>query len=460
MRAFGWSFYSQGAAEGRQAAADQFIAAALACFDDPDPNQGSPWDKAERLAWLIKRQRTLLILDGVEPLQNPPPVEQGRIKDPGLCCLLRELASSQPGLCLVTTRLPLDDLKEFTGSAHVQIDLEQLAPEDGAAYLAHLGVRGSPAELREASEESGGHALALTLLGGLLSDGRTMATCAAAKRLASWPMMPEAARHAVRVMAVVRTMVPAKDRSGHPAHHGPLRPARRWRRHRNAARRRRPSRASPTPCSWPRRRKGMCGLPRPSPPTPLSDPDWNRAVANLRRGRLLAERDPQEPDTLDAHPLVREHFGEQLRREVPAAWQEAHGRLYEHYKSVAKEFPDTIEEMAPLYAAVAHGCRAGRHQETLEEVYLRRIKRSNEHYSWKKLGAFGADLAALSGFFDPPWRRPADGLREASKGFVLNEAGSALLALGRPAEAIEPMRAELGCLQCTERPAPIRYDCQ
>ena len=167
VRAFGWSFYSQGAAEGRQASADQFIAAALAFFDDPDPNQGSPWDKAERLAGLIKRQRTLLILDGVEPLQNPPPVEPGRIKDPGLCCLLRELASSQPGLCLVTTRLPLDDLKEFTGSSHVQIDLEQLAPEDGAAYLAHLGVRGSRAELRDASEEFDGHTLALTLLGGL-----------------------------------------------------------------------------------------------------------------------------------------------------------------------------------------------------------------------------------------------------------------------------------------------------
>ena len=76
------------------------------------------------------------------------------------------------------------------------------------------------------------------------------------------------------------------------------------------------------------------------------------AVANLRRA-ALAERDPQEPDTLDAHPLVREHFGEQLQRKYPAAWREAHGRLYEHDKSVAKEFPDTIEEMAPLYAAVA-----------------------------------------------------------------------------------------------------------
>ncbi len=150
VRAFGWSFYSQGAAEGRQASADPFIAAALAFFDDPDPNKGSPWDKAERLAGLIKRQRTLLILDGVEPLQNLPPVEPGRIKDPGLCCLLRELACGQPGLCLVTTRLPLDDLKEFTGSAHV-------ADRPGAVGAGgRRGVPGAPGRPGKPGGAAGG----------------------------------------------------------------------------------------------------------------------------------------------------------------------------------------------------------------------------------------------------------------------------------------------------------------
>lgn len=44
-RVFGWSFYSQGTAEGRQVSADTFIAAALTWFGDPAPMQGSPWDK-------------------------------------------------------------------------------------------------------------------------------------------------------------------------------------------------------------------------------------------------------------------------------------------------------------------------------------------------------------------------------------------------------------------------------
>ena len=140
---------------------------------------------------------------------------------------------------------------------------------------------------------------------------------------------------------------------------------------------------------------------------------------------------------------MREHFGEQLQAGQAAAWREAHGRLYEYYKGRAPELPDTLEAMAPLYAAVAHGCAAGRHQEALDEVYWRRIQRGNEFYATKKLGAFGADLAALAGFFDPPWRRPVAGLTEADKAFVLNEAGFDLRALGRLAEATEPMQAGL-----------------
>jgi hypothetical protein len=33
-----------------QISADPFIPAALTCFGDPDPTQGSPWDKGERNA--------------------------------------------------------------------------------------------------------------------------------------------------------------------------------------------------------------------------------------------------------------------------------------------------------------------------------------------------------------------------------------------------------------------------
>ena len=130
-RVFGGSFYSQGAAEGKQASADQFIASALKWFGDPEPDAGSPWEKGERLAEYIRNQKTLLILDGLEPLQHPFREGEGRIRDPGLQSLVRELANYNPGLCVITTRLDVDDLKDFTGTTVENRHLEHLSLEAG-----------------------------------------------------------------------------------------------------------------------------------------------------------------------------------------------------------------------------------------------------------------------------------------------------------------------------------------
>src|SRR5262249_60942304 len=108
--------------------------------------------------------------DGLEPLQYPPGEQEGRLKDPGLYVLLRELARHNPGLCVVSTRVAVDDIKEFEGMLVERLDLDHLTPTAGAALLGQAGVRGTPEELQQASVEFGGHALALRLLGGLLRD--------------------------------------------------------------------------------------------------------------------------------------------------------------------------------------------------------------------------------------------------------------------------------------------------
>jgi hypothetical protein len=73
---FGWSFYRQGTS-GATSSADEFLDATLAWFGDPDPRIGTAWEKGERLAKLIAHRRTLLVLDGLEPLQNPPGPQEG-----------------------------------------------------------------------------------------------------------------------------------------------------------------------------------------------------------------------------------------------------------------------------------------------------------------------------------------------------------------------------------------------
>src|SRR6201987_4521429 len=166
---FGWSFYRQGTS-GDTSSADEFLNAALTWFGDPDPRLGTAWEKGERLAKLVGHRRTLLVLDGLEPLQNPPGAQEGRLRDPSLQALLRELAAFNMGLCVITTRMPVADLSDHEGTSAIRRDLEQLPSDAGAKVLRALGIKGDEAELRRASDESSGHCLALTLLGSYLTD--------------------------------------------------------------------------------------------------------------------------------------------------------------------------------------------------------------------------------------------------------------------------------------------------
>src|SRR3984893_7327258 len=153
---FGWSFYRQGSS-GDTTSADEFLDVALTWFGDPDPRLGTPWEKGERLAKLVAQRRTLLILDGLEPLQNPPGPKEGRLREPSLQALLRELAALNMGLCVITTRLPIADLAEHERTSAPRHDLEQLSTEAGAKLLRALGVKGDEDKLRSASSEFNGH---------------------------------------------------------------------------------------------------------------------------------------------------------------------------------------------------------------------------------------------------------------------------------------------------------------
>src|ERR1700745_3206750 len=166
---FGWSFYRQGT-RGGSSSADEFLDVALSWFGDPDPRVGTAWQKGERLAKLIAHRRTLLILDGLEPLQNPPGPEEGRLREPSLQALLRELAAFNTGLCVITTRLPVADIADHERTSALSHELEHLSSDAGEKLLRALGVKGHEAELRSASDEFNGHCLALTLLGSYLTD--------------------------------------------------------------------------------------------------------------------------------------------------------------------------------------------------------------------------------------------------------------------------------------------------
>ncbi len=418
-RVYAWSFYSQGTSEDRQVSGDLFLAETLTWFGDAAManSPASARQKAQRLATLVRQQKTLLILDGVEPLQYPPgEPHNGRMRDEGVKVLLKELVNSNSGLCVVSTR---QEIRELKGDLVLQQPLSPLSNSAGADLLAELGVEGLRKELETTAKEYHGHALALTLLGNLLreyhdGDIRQRDVIPPLEDEDEW------GSHAKRVLVSYAKLLEGKPELGilrimslfdRPADMAVVNELRKG-------------------PAIPAITEALVGL---------SEMQWKRAWKHLRDLGLL-----EEGDQLDCHPLIREHFALELSREHEEAWKEAHRRLYEYYKALPeKEFPDTLEEMEPLFRAMGHGCKAGLYQETFSEIYWKRINRQKEDYSWKKLGAFSSNLTAIANLFSIPWKQLQKELDEESCASLLSEVGICLRALGRLHEATAPMKASL-----------------
>ncbi len=430
---FDWSFYSQGTQEAGSPSSDAFVAAALRFFGDEQmaESPASAWDKGARLARLVASRRTLLVLDGLEPLQYPPGPLAGQLKDPAITALLRGLAAANPGLCLVTTRERVADLDNVRESTAPEWRLERLTADAGARLLGSLGVRGPGAELEQLARDVGGHALTLRLLGQYLARAHGGDVRRRDRVDLEKADLKTQGGHAFKTMAAYETWLAGGGEDGE-RQLAVLRLLGLF------------DRPADPGC--------LAALRRPPPITGLTEPladldgeDWNLTVGALDDCGLISGASTlPEAAPLDAHPLIREYFARQLRDRLPQAWQEAHGRLFDHLCESTEHQPDTLEGLQPLYQAVSHGCLAGRQQEACYKVYVDRILRGTGNdgfYSTRKLGAIGADLGAVACFFETPWRRVSPLLAEAAQAWLLSQAAVHLRAVGRLREAVEPMRA-------------------
>jgi tetratricopeptide (TPR) repeat protein len=458
-RYFDWSFYRQGSS-------DVFLKTALEFFGDPAlaASAADGWTKGERLAHLVAQHRTLLILDGLEPLQD---AKTGELRDPALTSLLRGLAARNRGLCVVTTRQEIPDLDTWRKATAPQWKLAHLSNKAGASLLESLGVRGTTEERATLAADVKGHALTLTLLGKFLAEAhggdirrRDLVSLHEADH-------EETRGHAFRVMEAYEQWL---ARDGRRVELAILRLLGLFDRP-----------ATPDCLSALRQPPAIEGL--TDSIVTLTDAQWNRAVKRLvqlgfveeqpweppriagyseeEAQRMTAEQTapadahPPQPaperrvagTALDAHPLIREHFARRVRDSAPEAWRAAHSRLYEHLRDSVPYWPDAIDGLQPLYQALVHGCQASRAAETLEHVYHDRILRGTAgpyaFYSWKMLGLFGADLAAVRCFFTVPWKVLTAELSVTQQSWLLGEAALYLRAMGRLDEAREPMSTAL-----------------
>lgn len=491
-RVYAWSFYSQGTKEDRQASEDTFLAHALEWFGVQCEPTLSPWDKGRLLADAVARERTLLILDGIEPLQYPPGPMGGQLRAPGVQSLLKQLArkassaksenqnskSEANCLCLVTTREPLTDLADFQrrecspwGSV-LRLDLGNLTAEAGAALLHHAGANRAGAaeikpddkELLAASREVDGHALTLNLLGRFLArahggdirrhdlvkfeeadrKGQGGTTFKMLAAFENW--FARSGEFGARQLAVLR-ILGLFDR---PADAGCI-----------AALRKPPVIPGLTDPLFVTRLESGSGV---ATAQPLSGEDWNIALSFLDDFGLvvshLASHFPER--VIDCHPLIREYFSRIAKKDFQESWHLAHDRLFEYLATAAYSQPESLVEMEPLYQSIYHACQAGFAEVAVSWVVWKRIRRERHQYSTRKLGAYSHDLAAISCFFSVPWTSLHEGLSPTWRNWVQNDAAVLLLAMGRLEEAVQVAKqAFQSCLtesgiEGAEYEAPIR----
>lgn len=518
-RVFAWSFYSQGTDDKRQGDADGFLNAALDWFQ----YRGKPIKGNERgraLAKLIRQKRTLMVLDGLEPLQYPahsPGKEgslrvtglEGQQKDNSIAELIKALADQMNGLVIITTRIPIPELRTRTEPSVIRRELNQLSTDAGVTLLRVLGVKAGEDDLRQAVDLLKGHALSLNLLA-TYSRQRLRGLLPIRKEIEDLVVDENLGGHSYVMMR--RYEILLEDRA-------------------NEGRDRDNSLASRELAilymiglfDRPAEADTLAALKR-EPIEGLTDAvgawdggQWDYAVAALREVKLLLPEGA--PGEIDAHPLVREYFGRRLRQTRPEAFRAANIRLYEHYKLkeipsayhnpilyglivlagarrdafaawyqrlmsgdlpqqlqpllppglrgvtpaqinqalqgtdddefnrvVRLSQPNTVKQMEPLFAAIAHACAADLQEAAFVEIYMPRIARGDDWYSQNKIGAYSADLSALAHFFETPFEVPSRNLRSPDQSLALSQAAFGLRALGRLRDAIPPMQAGLASL--------------
>ena len=308
-----WSFYSQGASEDKQISATPFFSHAFGKLGSTRDMSlfTTDEDKGEHLADLLRQQRAVLVLDGLEPLQHASKGMRGELKDRAVRQLLKSLAGQNNGLCIITTRIAVHELSDR--AYVISRNLQNLAPADGVKLLQSLGVKGKDQALENAVMEYGCHALALSLLGNLLHqryDGDIL------KRDLLKELVKEdgnkESHHAFKVMQAYQEWFASDAKLvaelallqllglfDHPIEKDVL--------------------------------QVLWDAQIPSLTDGISADNWQEAITALRdEHHLLSQHEESGgklSEQLDCHPLIREYFGQQLRETQPDAWQQAHVRL-------------------------------------------------------------------------------------------------------------------------------------
>jgi SEFIR domain len=424
-----WSFYLQGSSGDKLASATPFFEYLIESLKPDQTNFSNEEEKGIYLAQLLSRQRCLIVLDGLEPLQYVGTGMQGELKDRALRAFIRAVSRHRRSLCVITTRLAVPEL---VGNPLVStFELSNLDLADGVKLLKSLQVHAGPAnefvdsQLERAVVEYGHHALAISILGTfvrLYLEGNILLRYQLEELTGDAEL--GVSRHAFKVMQGYEARL--VDDTGEPTVELALLYLLSLFDH--------PIDAE------------VLGVLTNSPMDGVfekfSRKDWQRGISALKNTFRLITSGNDASAVFDCHPLIREYFGQRVQQRFAEVAIAGHTRLYHYYRELpekryAKVRPDTLAELVPLFYAVSHGCSAKLHREVLTTLYWPRIRRERTNYLADQLGAHTDDLACLAHFFQKPWAELATGLSKDDCSFLLGMVFYRLRAMGRLSEALE-----------------------
>ncbi len=414
-RVYAWSFYWQGHSAELNSSGDFFIEHALRWFGDPNPEKGTPWVKASRLVQLVRGQKSLLVLDGIEPLQHAPGPRAGEIDTPAVAALIRELAADNSGLCVVTSRLSVTDLSAFQDGRVQTIPLKNLDTNSGVAMLKEQGLKGDVATFSQVVDEYQGHPLSLSLLGGYLSivhDG------------------------AIEKYSEIESLFDEKQQSGHAQS------------------------IMNAYLEWFNgsmelellyliglfdRAVSYKQLKQLANDKKFGDEleflgkareiDWKYSINSIVNSKLVSKLQFDGEDFLDCHPIVRDFLSLRLASSKSDFWLQGHKAIFELMLTSRKDTSDTTLSMEEMNTAVLHGALSQNYQEAFN-FYFHEIRRMQ--FSLPKEGSHHADNNCIKLFFEKQWEVPHASLTEESKIFLLMAASTNLIYLGKITEALSP----------------------
>ncbi|HAW50431.1 TPA: hypothetical protein DCX16_05750, partial [bacterium] len=408
---FWWGFY-------HHAEFERFLDALFEYLNQGkfDPSQiKTSWAKVDRIKELIVQGEYLIILDGLEEMQESAD-RFGHLIHKEFVEFLHYIADARVrGLCLITTRYPMKDLENWTEMGYESISISELDLKDAKALLKKRGISGEENVFEEVIKRYKAHALTLTSLAGYLNKyyngdiknapDITFVFEDDAKR---WEdihklfrryteKMSEAELTFLKLFSLFRTEVKEADFTG-------------------------------------LFRKPINGMALNKSLIEIENLDFIDLTNGMVEWQLIYHN--RERGTYTTHPLIKGYFESIFDEEEKKA---CHKTIYEYFGGkIAKDLPETLEKMQPLFEQVYHGCSAELYDEVFYNVYWEKIYRRKKYFIYHKLGAWETNLSLARSFFPNGnfSQMPLVSKKDAQS-WLLNEAGRALLSIGKPKEAKE-----------------------